>query len=99
MSKRYKNSFIQQIADFVDSFNGEVILRTDLNPLGDYRQISRAIKALIEDGKLVKLGYGVYTKASMNEYIKKPVIRIGFDDACLQALTRLGPKWELGSSI
>lgn len=88
MNKRYKNSFIQQIVDFVASFNGEVILRADLNALGEYRQVSRAIKALIEDGKLVKLGYGIYAKASTNEYIKKPIIRIGFDDACLQALNR-----------
>jgi hypothetical protein len=99
MSKRYKNSFMQQVADFVDSFNGEVILRADLNALGEYRQVSRAIKALIEDGKLIKLGYGIYAKASTNEYIKKPVIRIGFDDACLQALDRLKRRWELGSAI
>lgn len=99
MNKRYKNSFIQKITDFIGSFNGEVILRTDLNALGEYRQVSRAIQALVEDGKLVKLGYGIYAKASMNEYIQKPVIRIGFDNACLQALNRLGLKWELGSSI
>ncbi len=99
MSKRYKNSFMQQVESFIDSFNGEVILRADLNALGEYRQVSRAIKALIEDGKLIKLGYGIYAKASTNEYIKKPVIKIGFDDACLQALNRLGLKWELGSSI
>ncbi|TCS98421.1 hypothetical protein EDC36_105179 [Tepidimonas ignava] len=38
---------------------GEVVLRADFKAMGSPSQISRAIKALIEAGKIVRLGYGI----------------------------------------
>jgi hypothetical protein len=62
------------------------------------RQISRCFKGLVEIGELVKIGYGIYAKAYISEYINRPVIKGGFGQACKKALTKLGVKWEPGSA-
>ena len=41
----------------------EVVLRGDFESMGSASQVSRALKALIEDGKIIRLGYGIYAKA------------------------------------
>ena len=48
--------------------------------------------------EIVKIGSGVYAKAFISEYIDRPVINGGFDQACKEALTKLGVAWELGSA-
>jgi hypothetical protein len=42
---------------------GEVVMRVDFERMGSPSQISRVLKALVADGKLVRLGYGTYAKA------------------------------------
>ena len=99
MTKRYKNSCRSKVLEYIQTADETVILRADLNPLGEYRQISRAIKALIEDGELIKLGYGVYVKSEKSEYTNRPVIKMGFTNACIEILRRLGIEWEPSKAI
>jgi hypothetical protein len=66
--------------------------------MGSPRQISRCFKDLVEMGKLVKIGYGIYAKAYISENLNKPVIQGGFGQACKEALTKKGVKWESGSA-
>lgn len=80
--------------DYIEKKSGTIILRQDVELLGSPRQVSRGLKALLEDGKLVKLGLGVYAKARSSEYVDGPIIRAGFTDACIEALERLGVRWE-----
>ena len=54
---------------------GEVVLRSDFAELGSASQISRALKELLKDGKIVRLGYGVYAKAKLNIFSGKPSTR------------------------
>lgn len=95
---RYKNSFRELVHNYIERFPKNVILRSDLNQLGNPRQISRAIKNLIDDGLIVKFGYGIYVKAEISEYINQPIPIIGFTDASIEAMNRLGIKWEIGTS-
>jgi hypothetical protein len=99
MIKRYKTKFRTRIRQFIDSFEGNVILRSDLKDLGLPRQVSRALKVLIEDGVLIRLGRGVYAKARRNEYIDTPVLQGVFENVCVESLNRLGIAWELGAAI
>lgn len=70
----------------------KVFLRSDFENLGEYRQISRALKGLTEEGRLIRLGYGVYAKARKNRLTGQPMIDAsgGFREAALEALRRLG---------
>ena len=98
MAKRYKNSFSEKMLGCIEKMRKNVILRKDVKRLGSSRQVSRALKTLIEDGKLVKLGYGIYAKAELSEYIDRPIISVGFTEACIETLNRLKVDWELNQA-
>ncbi len=99
MTKRYKNTFRNKVLEEIQTLKGSVVLRADLKDLGSPRQVSRALKAFVEDGDLVKLGSGVYAKARSSKYIDQLVIRSGFTDACIETLERLNVDWEPSQAI
>jgi hypothetical protein len=99
MSKRYNNSFRSKLLGALQSITGAVVLRSDLNYLGEPRQISRALKALVQDGDLIKFGYGVYIKAEKTPYSDEPIMTVPLAQGCAEALNRLGIRWELGQAI
>lgn len=99
MSKQYyKNSLKFKVLNRIKQVSGNIILREDIQDLGSARQISRCFKDLTAMGELVKIGYGIYAKAYISEYIDRPVIKVGFGQACKEALTKLGVEWEPGSA-
>lgn len=97
--RRYKNTFRNKVLEFISSIPGTVVLRKDVKSLGSARQVSRALKALVEDRELVKLGLGIYAKARPSEYLDYPVIQSGFTEACIEVLERFNVNWEPGQAI
>lgn len=96
--KYYKNSLKFKVLERIQELPGNVILRKDIEDMGSSRQISRCFKDLVDMGEIVKIGYGIYAKSYISEYLNKPVIKGGFDQACREALTKLGIKWEPGKA-
>jgi len=94
----YKNSLKFTVLDRIQQMPGNVILREDIEDMSSPRQISRCFKDLVDMGELVKIGYGIYAKAYLSEYINKPVIKGGFGQVCKEALTKLGVEWTPGSA-
>ncbi len=94
MVGRYKNTFRTKLLDYLEQMPDMVILRNEVENLGSPRQVSRGLKALTEDGLLVKIGIGIYAKAMWSELIDRPVICGGFTDACIAALQKLNVRWE-----
>lgn len=43
-----------------------VFTRDDFKDLAGYDQVGRALRELVKEGLLLKVGYGVYTKARQN---------------------------------
>ena len=80
MSKRYRNSFREKVLQYINGLPDNVVLRSDLEALGSQRQVSRAVKALVDDGLLAKISYGVYAKAEKSPYNGRPIIKIGFTE-------------------
>lgn len=74
-----------------------VFLTRDFRDLGGEDQVLRALRCLVHDGQLVRLGYGLYGRAEISSLTGKPMLAApgGFIDAARQALARLGVKWEL----
>ena len=104
MAKRYRKSFRNKVLEYISAMPGCVVLRSDVAILGDSRQVSRALRALIEDEELIRLGYGLYAKAEPSprpELINRPIIRAkaGFTEACIEILKRLNVQWELSQAI
>ena len=73
-----------------------VFLRADFEKLGGYDQVGRALRELISEGKLVKIGYGLYAKARLNRFTGNPMLAAegGFDQVAREALDRLGVDWQ-----
>ena len=95
MKVAYKDSLEYRIKSFIKHNKSSVLLREDIGDFGSYRQISRVLKKLQDNGDLVKIGYGIYAKAYKSEYIAYPLIEDGFELAAREALDRLGIDWTL----
>jgi len=76
--------------------NEDVFLTREFKTLGGEDQVLRALRALVDDGHLVRLGYGVYGRATRSRLSGKPMLnsREGFSGVARQALDKLGVKWE-----
>src|SRR5579883_3281449 len=96
--KYYQKSLKFKVLDRIKQISENVVLREDIEDMGSPRQISRCFKDLVKMGELVKIGYGIYAKSYLSENLNRPVIQGGFDQACREALTKLGVKWEPGSA-
>ena len=73
-----------------------VFLTREFSDLGGERQVLRALSGLVRDGKLVRLGYGVYGRAIISRLTGEPLLYSpgGFRGASREALTKLGVEWE-----
>ncbi len=78
-----------------------VFLRADFRRLGGYDQVGRALRALVADGKLIRIGYGLYAKARPNRLTGRPMLATegGFTEAAEEALKRLRVKWEPAEAV
>ena len=88
-----ENSIKYKVLQRIKRKQTPVILRADIDDLAEPRQISRALKSLVEEKILVKLGYGVYGKLTPSKY-GEPYLSEGFIASGRIALTRLKVKWE-----
>jgi len=73
-----------------------VFLTREFASLGGEDQVLRALRGLVNDGRLVRLGYGVYGRAIKSRLSGKPMLYSpdGFSGAAREALDKLGVKWE-----
>ena len=98
MKVTYENSIEYQAKLIIKKSLNRALLRKDFSHLGSYRQVSRTLKKLIEQKQLAKLGFGIYAKAYVSEYIEEPLIEDGFDVVAREVLNRIGAQWEPGSA-
>lgn len=67
-----------------------VFLRTDFAKLGSYDAVGRALRQLVERGRLVQIGYGLYAKAERSRITGRPAPIVGIKRLATEALGRLG---------
>jgi Family of unknown function (DUF6088) len=74
----------------------DVFLTREFTDLGGDDQVLRALRGLMREGHLVRLGYGVYGRGFKSRLSGKPVLQSsnGFISAARQALDKLGVEWE-----
>ena len=71
---------------------GDVFVRSEFLPFGSPAQVSRALSELQADGRLVKLGSGVYARAMKSKLSGKPIPVKPLEVLAPQALRKLGVK-------
>jgi len=74
----------------------DVFLPREFADLGGEDQVLRALRCLVREKRLVRLGYGVYGRAVVSRLSGEPLLYSanGFLGAARQALTKLGVAWE-----
>jgi len=67
-----------------------VFVRKDFKDLSDYDQIGRALRTITKEGRLIRLGYGVYAKAKKSSITGEIVPVAPLPVLAKEALARLG---------
>lgn len=63
----------QRIRQSISEYRDEVYVRSDFARFGSPAQVSRALAQLIKEGRLVRLGVGVFAKAKMSVLTGNPI--------------------------
>ena len=73
-----------------------VFTRGDFKDIAGYDQVGRALRDLIKEGQLLKVGYGVYTKARQNSITGKvmPAAPGGSSAVIVETLDRLKVRYR-----
>lgn len=74
----------------------DAFLPREFRDLGGEDQVLRVLRGLVRDGRLVRLGYGVYGRAEVSRLSGQPMLAAegGFLGVARQALDKLGVPWE-----
>jgi hypothetical protein len=73
----------------IDRKRGDVFLRADFGDLGGYDQVGRALRQLVRDGRLIKVGQGLYARARPS-MTSGEAVPVGGLSALKEALRRVG---------
>jgi hypothetical protein len=79
-----------QVSKRIDRKRGDVFLRADFSDLGGYDQIGRVLRQFVRQGKLLRIGSGLYTRARPSTLDGTPLPVKGLRALADEALRRLG---------
>lgn len=85
----------QRIEGRIARRRSDAFLTREFLDLGGERQVLRVLRELVDDGKLIRLGYGVYGRAEISPLTHQPMLAgDGFRAVSREALDKLGVQWE-----
>ena len=87
-----------RMAMSIASSQSDVFLRDYFDRFGSPSRVTRAIQELIKEGRIVRLGYGVYAKARPSSITGNPVFRQPLESLAEQALAALNVKFDFGKA-
>ena len=90
------NSLQSKIESRIAQSREYVFLTREFTDLSGRRQVLRALRKIVAEGRLVRLGCGVYGLAFTSGMSDRPMLfhPHGFLGAARTALTKLGVAWE-----
>ncbi len=93
---RKRRTLREKIETRVARKRDDVFLTREFTDLGGEDQVLRALRGMVRDRRLVRLGYGVYGRAVPSRLSGEAMLyaRNGFAGAAREALTKLGVPWE-----
>jgi hypothetical protein len=93
---RRRGTLREKLEKRITDRRDDVFLPREFRDLGGEDQVLRALRGLVAEGQLLRLGYGVYGRAETSRLSGEPILaaRGGFIGAARQALDKLGVAWE-----
>jgi hypothetical protein len=73
----------------IDRKRGDVFLRADFDDLGGYDQVGRVLRKIVREGRLVRVGQGLYARARPSITSGEPLPARGLT-TLTEALGRIG---------
>ncbi len=101
----YQNQYRQQLLERIRSLPEQVFKRQDLvtdRSNQSQLRLNRALKAFVKQGYIKKIAHGLYAKAmqiGLPEGNQQTVLQDSFESVAIQALDKIGIRWDLGTSI
>lgn len=91
-------TFVDNIEVHIANGSDDVFLPREFFHLGRRSQVYRTLQLLVGQGKLIRLGQGVYARTMISSITGKPILAApgGFISAARCALDKLGVSWEPG---
>lgn len=83
--KTLEDKIIRQI----ESSDNNVLVRKDFENIASYDQTGRILKKLVEKGKIVRIGHGLYAKAALSPLSKRIVPTKALRELATEALSKL----------
>ncbi len=74
---------------------GDVFLRADFADLGSYNQVGRVLRELVREGKLTRIGLGIYTRTGLSPFDGSVIPCKGLYRLTEEAFRRLGIRTDL----
>ncbi|MDD2325134.1 MAG: DUF6088 family protein [Alphaproteobacteria bacterium] len=87
--KQRSNSLLCQICQRLQRMRGDVVLRDDFSDFSDYDQVGRVLLQLVRQGKLIKIGRGIYVRTKISSLDNKPALPKSLNKLTLEAMRRL----------
>lgn len=74
-----------------------VFLRADFTDIADYDQVGRALRTLVREGNVMKIGYGLYVRARENRITGRLMADnpAGTDGVMIETMEKLGVEYQL----
>jgi|SRR5579871_5459702 len=88
-----------RISKRLERKRGDVFLRSDFEDLGGYDQVGRVLRKLVQLGKLMKVGFGIYSRAIRSPFDDKAVVPPKGLATLREALKRVGIETVQSRSI
>lgn len=74
-----------------------VFIPSDFFDLSDRDQVGRALRALVKEGALIKIGYGLYARSKVSSLTGRPIPEKSLPELAREALKALGVKIQNSS--
>lgn len=90
--KRDKVSLKSIISSQIDKSRDIVFMPRDYAYLSNSKQVGNVFSKLVEEKKLVRVGYGVYTRGKISAYTGKVIPAENLRDIALDVMNKIGVK-------
>ena len=86
---RKKQTLHGKISERIAHRKANVFIREDFDDLGGYDQIGRILAKLVTEGRIMRIGYGLYAKAKVSSLSGKLLPVVALPNLGKEALRRL----------
>lgn len=94
-----KMPIIQRMKRSINRRKGEVVLTRDFKDFGSVSSVTAAMKQLVEEGVLYRIGLGVYAKTMRSQRTGRFIPRTSLASLAEEAFEKLGIKFQPGRAL